>query len=160
MRGRKALPSRIIELRGGTRYTHRPARAQEPRPPERLPPCPRHLDKRARKEWRRIGRMLLEVRVITELDRAVLTVYCQSWSEYVRACEEIPKKQPVCLARDGYPRLNPWLRVQREACERMSRAMTELGLTPVSRTRVRIEGPKPMGKVESFMGRKGGNGHG
>ena len=155
MKGRKPIPSNIVLLRGGRRLTHRPPRAEEPRPPERMPPCPRQLDKAARKEWRRIGKLLMAVRVITELDRAVLTIYSQAWSEYVHACEEIPKQKPVWISpKDGQPKLNPWLRVEREACERLMRAIERLGLSPTDRARVKIETPKPMGKVESFMRRK------
>jgi len=87
--GRKRIPTALHLLQGGRKKTHRPMPVGEPMPPALIPKCPKHLDAEARKEWRRIGRMLLAVRVITELDRAVLTVYCQSWSEYVRACEAL-----------------------------------------------------------------------
>lgn len=137
MKGRKPIPSNIIALKGGRRHTHRPPRKDEPTPAVKCPPCPRHLDAVARKEWRRISKLLLAVRILSEMDRAILTAYCQSWSEYVTACEEVMDRKPVWIDTRGIPRLNPWLRVEREAFERLTKAAMELGLGPVSRTRAK-----------------------
>jgi len=155
MRGRKPLPSKIIELRGGTRYTHRPARTKEPQPPERLPPCPRHLDRVARKEWRRAGKILMGLRMITELDRAVLAVYCQAWSEWTLATIQLGKGL-VYRRNDGSPGINPHMRIAREAADRIIRTAGELGLSVTARARIKVEMPKPAGKVAAFMGRKNG----
>lgn len=159
MKGRKPIPSKIIALRGGRSYTHRPPRENEPMPPEKLPPCPKHLTGVARKEWRRVGRLLMAVRVISELDRAILTGYCQSWAEYVAACEEVPKHKPVYLVKDPntgqpIPKLNPWIRVEREAFERMVKSAMELGLSPVSRTRIKVENPNQQTKFSGLIGGK------
>ena len=37
MRGRKPLPSNIIDIRGGSKFTHRPPRSGEPKPPALIP---------------------------------------------------------------------------------------------------------------------------
>lgn len=156
MRGRKRIPSKIIELRGGTAHTHRPARdVDEPKPPERLPPCPKHLDDRARKHWRWIGKRLLAVRVVTDLDLPTLAGHCQAYSEWVQATEQAAKGL-VYKRRDGSPALNPYLRIARDAFDRMLRTGIELGLSPSARARIKVETPKAPGRLQKFMGRKDG----
>lgn len=154
MRGRKRIPSKIIELRGGTAHTHRPPRDDEPKPPEEMPPCPEHLDEDARREWERAGKILESIGLMTGLDMAVLAGYCQSWSEYVKATVEVQKRGTVLRRRDGSPMLNPYLRVAREAYERWMKAGALLGFNPTSRAALKVERPKPIGKLQRFMGRK------
>ena len=43
-KGRKAIPSKIVNLRGGTKHTHKKPRDQEPQPPESMPDIPDHLE--------------------------------------------------------------------------------------------------------------------
>lgn len=64
-----------------------------------IPPAPKHLGKEASKEWRRISPLLLELGLVTGLDRAALALYCQS---YGRLSElEIAFNGKVKLAEDG-----------------------------------------------------------
>lgn len=154
MKGRKSIPSKILELRGGTRHTHRPPRDQEPQPPEKMPSCPRHLDKEARKEWRRTGKVLMSLGLLSDLDRAVLAGYCQSWSEYVAATLKIQELGTVYKKADGTPGLNPYTRIAREAFERWMKAGVLLGLSPSSRASLKVEKQKPQSKTQEFRSRK------
>ena len=152
MKGRKPTPSRLVALRGGTAYTHRPARSNVPEPPASLPPCPDHLDDAAREEWARVGNLLLSVRVMTDADRAVLALYCQAWSEWVQATTEA-RACPVTSRADGSPMLNLWMRVAREAADRVMRTAAELGLTPTARSRIKAEPHKSdEGKFAGLVG--------
>lgn len=47
-------------------------------PMHQIPSAPKHLSVEARKEWKRITPELLELGLITGLDRAALALYCQS----------------------------------------------------------------------------------
>ena len=152
MRGRKAIPSKIVNLRGGVRHTHKPPRDQEPKPPEKMPACPSHLDDMAKIEWQRCGDILMTIGLMTELDMAVLAGYCQAYSEWARATIEVPKKGPVWIeAKTGLPRLNPWLRVAREAYDRMIKAAVLLGLSPSSRASLKVEKPKVPDAGDEFL---------
>ena len=155
-KGRKSIPSKIINLRGGTRHTHKKPREQEPQPPEKMPKCPKHLDKAARKEWRRAGKILQSIGLMTELDMAVLSGYCDAFSQWGEATEKVHETGLVYKKTDGTPALNPYLRVAKEAYERMMRAAVLLGLSPSSRVNLKVEKPKPMGQAEKFMARKNG----
>ena len=155
-KGRKSIPSKIIDLRGGTDLTHRPPRNQEPTPPEKMPTCPRHLDSEARKEWRRAGKVLMSVGLLTELDRAVLAGYCQSWSEYVFATLQLQKLGTVYKKEDGTPGINPYAKIAAAAYDRWMKAGVLLGLSPSSRASLKVEKPKQQSKAEAFRARKNG----
>jgi P27 family predicted phage terminase small subunit len=153
-KGRKSIPSKIIDLRGGTRHTHQPPRNQEPAPPEKMPTCPKHLDKNARIEWKRAGKIMQSIGLMTELDRAVFAGYCDAFSQWAEATAKVHEGGLVYKKPDGTPGLNPYLRVAREAYDRMMKAAVLLGLSPSSRASLKVERPKPKSKAEEFMGRR------
>ncbi len=156
MKGRKSIPSKIINLRGGTAHTHQPPRNQEPQPPEKMPSCPKFLDAGARKEWRRTGKILQSVGLMTELDRATLAGYCDAYSQWEEATKKVHELGMVFKKSDGTPGLNPYLRVAREAFERMMKNAVLIGMSPSSRASLKVEKPKPKSKVQGFMERKNG----
>lgn len=167
MRGRKAIPSKVINLRGGTRHTHEKPREAEPEPPEKMPACPKHLDNRARIEWRRAGKILQDIGLMTELDMAVFAGYCDAFSQWAEATIKVQetglvyakgaKKDPETgKTVGGEPQLNPYLRVAREAYDRMMRAAVLLGLSPSSRVNLKVNKPKPQSKAEAFRASKNG----
>ncbi len=155
-KGRKPIPSKIVQLTGGVLRTHRPPRDQEPPPREKMPACPEHLDEAARKEWKRAGKILQDVGLMTDLDMAVFAGYCDAYSQWAKATVEVPKKGPVWIDKEGVPRLNPWLRVVRETYDRMMKAAVLLGLSPSSRASLKVEKSKPKSKAQRFADRKGG----
>ena len=155
-KGRKKIPSKIIEMRGGSDLTHRPRNTQEPTPPEKMPRCPAHLDKRARTEWKRAGKILQSIGLMSELDMAVLAGYCQSYSEWIAATEKVQEMGMVYKKADGTPGLNPYLRVSRESYDRMIKAAVLIGMSPSSRANLKVEKPKQQSRAESFRSRKNG----
>jgi len=150
-KGRKSTPSRILELRGGTSHSHKKPRDQEPQPPESMPDIPDHLDKEARKEWKRCGDILQSVGLMTELDMAVFAGYCDSFSQWGKATKEVQKMGMVYKKTDGTPGLNPYLRVAREAYQRMMQAAVLLGLSPSSRASLKVEKPKQLDAADEFL---------
>jgi len=156
-KGRKSTPSRILELRGGTSHSHKKPRDQEPQPPESMPDIPDHLDKEAQTEWKRCGDILQSIGLMTELDMAVFAGYCDSFSQWGKATKEVQKMGMVYKKTDGTPGLNPYLRVAREAYQRMMQAAVLLGLSPSSRASLKVEKPKPASKAQKFMARKRGS---
>jgi P27 family predicted phage terminase small subunit len=117
-----------------------PAVGAGPALPDGLPRCPPHLSDVARREWRRLATPLYEVGVLTLADRAALAAYCQAYGRWVEA-EERLKETPVLLkTRSGYVQQSPWLAIANKQLELMGRYMTELGLTPASRSRVAVAG--------------------
>ena len=134
MRGRKPAPTSLRRLNGnpGKRgYNH-----AEPVPPEGQPDCPPHLAEVARAEWARIAGALYDMGVLTMVDRSALAAYCQAYARWVEAEEKL-KDTPVMLKTpSGYVQQSPWLSVANKQMELMVRYMSELGITPASRSRV------------------------
>ncbi len=154
--GRKAIPSKIVNLRGGTAHTHRPPRSLEPMPPEEMPDCPSHLDKEAKKEWKRVGVILQNIGLMTQLDMAVLAGYCKSYSQWVEATLEVQARGMVYKKVDGTPGLNPYLRIANDAYDRMMKAAVLIGLSPSSRVNLKVEKPKEKDKASLFRAKKKG----
>jgi P27 family predicted phage terminase small subunit len=115
----------------------------EPRPPKALPRCPSHLDDVARKEWRRLAKPLHDMGLLSTADRAAFAAYCQAWSRWVEAERKLKETPMLIRMPSGYIQQSPWLSISNKQLELMGRYMTELGLTPSSRTRLAVEAPAP-----------------
>lgn len=119
-----------------------------------LPRCPDHLSVVAKKEWRRLATPLYRAGLLSLADRAALAAYCQAWARWVEAEEKLAETPALLKTPSGYVQQSPWLTVANKQLELMGRYMTELGLTPVARTR--IDGPPraqhaPVDRIEVVM---------
>ena len=108
----------------------------EPIPPEGVPDCPPHLNEAGREEWFRLVDALVEMRVVTMVDRAVLAAYCQAYGRWVEAEEKLKETPVLIRTPSGYVQQSPWLTISNRQMELMGRYMAELGLTPASRSRI------------------------
>jgi P27 family predicted phage terminase small subunit len=108
----------------------------EPIPPEGIPDCPPHLNEAGREEWYRLVDALVEMRVVTMVDRAVLAAYCQAYGRWVEAEEKLKETPVLIRTPSGYVQQSPWLTISNRQMELMGRYMAELGLTPASRSRI------------------------
>lgn len=135
-KGRKPKPSAL---------TRRGRAATEPVPPDALPRCPGHLNAIARKEWRRLAKPLYDMGVLTVADRAALAAYCQAYARWAEAETRLAETPMLIKAPSGYPQQSPWLSIANRQMELMCRYMTEMGLTPASRTRISVP-PEPSGQ--------------
>jgi len=214
MKGRKAIPNKILELRGGSAHTHRAPR-NDPVISAKIPICPAHLDKESKKEWRRVVKILDAIGLMTELDRSILAEYCEAYGKWVTLKHELVAIQEIntkndCIIKDitsrieqyrseskrwrdamkqnekgiifkkenGEPTLSPYLRVEREAAnkllkiegmikkeikdtgDRLLKSGTLIGMSPSSRASLSIQ-QKPTqaaDKTELFRSMKHGNG--
>jgi len=149
--GRKPIPSVIHLLQGGRKKTHRPLPQNEPLPPAIIPKCPKHLDHEARKEWRRTARELEPLGMLTNLDKAIFASYCQAWSTWVYATEKVREKGLVVMASTGTPMLNPYFPIINKANEQMVKALVEIGMSPSSRSRVKVNEKPKKDEAEDFL---------
>ena len=129
MRGRKPKPTALQVVDSGTTY----ARAREGKPPT----CPAHLSPSAKAEWKRLARPLFERGIIGDGDRASLAAYCQAYGRWVEAERKLAETPLLIKLPSGYIQQSPWLAIANKQLEIMAKYMSELGLSPVSRTRVR-----------------------
>jgi P27 family predicted phage terminase small subunit len=146
MPGPPPKPTALKTLAGNP--GHRPLNHAEPQPTG-VPKCPPHLDKDAKKEWKRISKELIALGLLTEVDRAALAAYCSAWSRWVAAEEHIAKLGLVVKAPSGYPINNPYVGIANVAMDQMRRFLIEFGLTPASRSRIHID-QKQKSDVDPF----------
>ena len=153
MRGRKPLPSNVVRLRGNPgkrRLNH-----AEPRPAPRLPTCPACLGEAARKEWRRLSKELGELGLLTGLDRGMLAAYCQAHALWVEAVASIERYGTMVKSPNGYPMQSPYVAVANKQVDIMVRIAAEFGMTPSSRTRIRVGETTTEDPFETFLQGRG-----
>jgi P27 family predicted phage terminase small subunit len=119
----------------------RPLNKQEPKPKVEIPPCPQHLSKLAKEEWRRMSVQLHAVGMLTAIDRAALAAYCQSWGRWIEAEWHLEAEGLAVTTADDNLKPSPWLSIADKAMHMMHRYLTEFGMTPGSRSRVKAEPP-------------------
>lgn len=142
--GRPPKPTAIRVLEGNP--GKRPLNDAEPKPKVGLPSCPAHLSPLARREWRRMGRVLADLGVMTEIDGAVLASYCQAWADWCEAQQHLRSGVRFGESINAAGTLtiveSPWAKIAREAEARFMRAASEFGMTPSARSRVRASQPE------------------
>jgi P27 family predicted phage terminase small subunit len=74
--------------------------------------------------------------MMSDLDRAVLAAYCQTYGRWVEAERRLASTPALIKLPSGYVQQNPWLAVSNKQLELMAKLMSEIGLTPVFRSRV------------------------
>ena len=156
MPGRKPKPTHIKLLQGNP--GKRPLNDREPQPEPKIPRAPEHLSDEAKREWRRMSKTLFDLGLMTEIDRAALAAYCVAWGRWVEAENNLKKYGTVMLSPDkGWPVQSPYLSIANRAMEQLQKFMTEFGMTPSSRTRVkRAEPGEEADPFEELFGRKQG----
>ena len=119
-------------------------------PERKTPPCPAHLDVEARKEWKRLAKVLVRIRVLTEADGMVLANLCQAWSTMAKAQGKLSETGLLLKTPSGYVQASPLLVIVNKNIEAVTKLSREFGLTPASRGRLEVE-PEPA--PESRMAR-------
>jgi P27 family predicted phage terminase small subunit len=159
MRGRKPKPTHLKVLEGNP--ARRPYNSGEPRPEAEIPTCPAHLCPSAKAEWKRLAQQLFTLGIVTVLDRAVMAAYCQAYGRWVEAERKLKETPMILKMPSGYIQQNPWLTISNKQMELMHKYMSELGLSPVSRSRVSARphlGPKPWefgrSKFDGLLGQR------
>lgn len=135
MRGPSPKPSRLKELAGnpGKRPLHPDLLV-----PAGAPDCPDHLSEEGKSEWARVTNELEQIGILSSVDRAALTLYCQAWDRWRKAEEALEKDGLVITAPSGYPVQNPHIAIANKSLVVMKGLLCEFGLTPSSRTRLHV----------------------
>jgi P27 family predicted phage terminase small subunit len=152
MRGRKPKPTLYKELAGNP--GHRPLNDREPVPPSELPECPEHLQGEARSEWFRIGGALKVMDLLTSADHALIEAYCVTYARWLDA-EEMVKKYGIIVKspNKGFPMTSPYLHVANSSMEQLRKLAVEFGLTPSSRSRIRVGDERANNDLDDFLSR-------
>lgn len=144
MRGRKPVPSYLREINGNP--GKRPPNTRAPRPEVRAPSCPRELPPIAKKEWKRLARHLVMLRLMSDLDRAMLAAYCHAYALWVEGVAAIRKFGAMVKSPSGFPMQSPYVAVVNKQAELMIRIAAEFGFSPCSRSRIAL----PPGSIKDL----------
>ena len=131
-RGPKPTPTAIKKRRG----TYRKDRAapNEPTPEVKVPGCPSILDPEAKREWRRVTKLLAKYGVVSELDRSALAVYCSLWARYWE-WEKVARGPDATEAKKALSHVE-------KLGSLLKQYLAMFGLTPADRSRVSGKPPK------------------
>ena len=157
-RGPAPTSDAILKLRDSNRAGRRSASAT-PQLPVKIPTAPSWLDADAKREFGRVGKLLFEAGVITVLDRGVLAMYAQAWSDVARLTVEIREKGSTITTKtkNGVTvRRHPAMSVLNQAYGRLNSSSQRLGLSPVDSDRVKASPPpqEPASDKDRFFKRR------
>lgn len=170
MKGRIAKPSALKALQGHAGHRTTDGRV-ELTMPEGTPEPPAHLSPGASQEWFRTVRWLMQVRgLLSPTDHAAIGIYCSYYDQWQQAEQDLPrlkqrleeledrldnrkltkKKRTDLEKQAGRCRntCNTTLGERNKARREMRSYLSELGLTPAARARIRVpsgQGELPLG---------------
>ncbi|NTW56493.1 MAG: phage terminase small subunit P27 family [Chlorobiaceae bacterium] len=156
---RKQLPTKLHILKG-TYRSSRHGNKIEPEPSvtvDLLIP-PKWLDKDAKKEWKNEAKMAVKLGILTEADVMMFADICILQARLKHAYGMIPKFDqhvidqaskngkdwPFPMIRPGAKGAlahNPYIAIYNRCLVELNKMRSEFGLTPSSRSRIKIEKP-------------------
>lgn len=135
--GHNRVPSTIKRSRGTLRKDRQ--RPNEPTPAVRLPPPPPWLSIDARKTYRRLGHIVVSMRVCTEVDGDSLALAAAACEDYTIASEALRQDGPILTrtTETGVVKYRHPAAVTKERAWRAYRdALRSFGMDPQSRAGV------------------------
>ena len=137
MRGRKPKPTFLKLLDGNA--GRRPLNADEPQPQGDLSGAPDWMSDAQKAGWR-YAIEHAPASLLKRLDRSILTVWVVAEDNHRAAAEKVSKYGQVIKAPvSGQPMQSPYLGIMNRQAQIMMKAVSELGFSPASRPRIKIE---------------------
>ena len=136
-RGPKPTPRNLRIVKG----SDRPSRMndEEPVVPVSIPDPPDTLSQDEQNVFMEYARKLAKMRVMTEADVGALVIFSRCWIEAQDAHEKVRRLGAIVQAPKSKSLMhNPYWTVRNKAEEKALKILTEFGMTPSSRTRVKI----------------------
>jgi P27 family predicted phage terminase small subunit len=161
--GPRPKPTALKLLHGTFRN---PSHTKEPTPEVEIPPCPQFLTNAAKTEWRRLTAELEPLGLVSQIDRGMLALVCESWARLQRlnnACNklgrlldrenlkgattEIQKELATIMgpvmgelekSASGEMKVRALARARNDAEAEYRRNAQEFGLSPSARSRINV----------------------
>lgn len=141
MAGRTPKPRALRVLHGNPGKRPLPKKINTPTS-KTVPPAPRSLSNDAKKEWKRIAKLLHGAGLLTKIDMSALEAYCTVYARWKDAERNIDKFGMVVKNAKGWPVLSPYLKIANVCIDQMRHSLAEFGMTPSARCRVKAEPAK------------------
>ena len=147
-RGPTLKPAHLKALEGNP--GKRPLNRTGPKPRPTRPSCPDWLAAEAKAEWKRLAPELERLGLLTLLDRAAFSCYCQSFAHWVQAQRVLRENGTMYVTASGRVRERPEVAIAESSLKLMRAFAVEFGLTPSSRSRFSL--PEPMKDDDDMEG--------
>jgi P27 family predicted phage terminase small subunit len=141
MKGRKPKPTQLRLIQGNP--GKRAINHTEPFALPSVPDPPAHLTELARLEWDRSAPLLRDAGLLSNLDRNQFANYCQAFGRLAEAEELLQKSGLIYRTSTGNLRQSPFLAIINKCMAQIATYAAEFGLTPSSRSRIRVCDSKP-----------------
>ena len=96
---------------------------------------------------------LLEMGLISDLDRSAFAAYCTAYGRWIEAEEALKTYGLMLKSPNGFPVQSPYLAVANRALEQMRSLLSEFGMSPASRSRVSGVATHEDDEFEAFLAR-------
>lgn len=149
-RGRKAKPAALSLLDGNA--SKRPINDDAPKPALADNPDPFDwLSEAAQEIWRRLVPEMQTLGILTKVDLDTFGGYCAACATF-QECEKYIADEGMTYESESEKfglqiKTRPEVRIRAEALKIVRSFASEFGLTPSSRTRIKIEKPDPQGEL-------------
>jgi P27 family predicted phage terminase small subunit len=108
------------------------------------PALPKGLSPAAKKTFRRLVKMLTQRRTITAGDQEIIGLYCITFDRHQRALEKLAVEGEIRIYEHvakgeivSVEKENLWYPIARDAAKFMKSCLSDLGLTPLQRAKVK-----------------------
>ncbi len=135
MAGRKPLPTAVKKTKGTLQKCR--TNLREPKPSGDLVDPPEYMPEGAKAAWR-YALECAPPNLLKRLDMSVLEVWACAADLYRKAQAGIAKSGMLVKSPNGIPMQSPYLAIANKQAQIMTRAATEMGFTPASRSRVTL----------------------
>ena len=149
--GPSPKPTKLKKMQGNPGGRPLPKNEPQPSIASSVPPAPEYLDEVGQAEWNRMGVELHKLGLLTTIDLSAFAAYCQQYSIWISAIEEVKKGGVVVVAQSGYQQQSPYFTIQNKAQTEMRKWLTEFGMTPSSRSRVQVSEQTEIDPMEEFL---------
>ena len=148
MKGRRPKPTYLRVLDGNA--GRRPENGDEPQPEGNLEECPPpdELSEGQKRVWRTAIKNA-PPGLLRKLDWAVFEQWVVHHSNFLDAAAKVTSTGQLVKKGEGGWDWNPYMSIMNKQSALALKCAAELGFTPSSRTRVKVEKPKP-GKGSTF----------
>jgi P27 family predicted phage terminase small subunit len=152
---RRAVPTEVKKLMGNPGKRALPKPGEEPAPEfiQSLPTPPAWLGKYGKREYRRVGPVLIKNHLLTEADWFTFLAYCANVDLLVEATLQIKERGMTIHGARG-PVRNPALATFAAATTSLRSLAEGFGMTPSSRSRMKLPGDEGA-SLEDLLGDDG-----
>ena len=109
--------------------------------PIRTPSVPDWLSVVAKAKWQEVAKLLADAGIITAMDLDAIAAYAVAYSQWRLALEHIEENGIAYDSEGGLQKMNPACSVARETTKELAHWGSVLGLSPLSRKKLRVEAP-------------------